>query len=948
MRLVRAALLLSAATLSVAAHPAGAQPTPAAMATSSVKPIAFTERTLANGLRVYAIRDTGTATVSVQVWYDVGSKDDPKGRSGFAHMFEHLMFKATRNLVPEQFDRLTEDVGGFNNASTNDDYTNYYQTVPANHLQRLLFAEADRMASLVVEPTSFASERDVVKEELRLRVLAQPYGKLFSLYLPEISYTTHPYARPGIGSIDDLEAASIDDVRAFHATYYRPDNAVLVVAGNFDAKQLDAWIDQYFAGIKKPDRPIPRVTVTEPERTAATTRTVYEENTPLPAIVISYPVPADRDPDSAPLAVLNTILSGGESSRLYESLVYRDQIAQSAGTFLDSKQSTGAFAAYAILAGGKTVEAGEAGLRAEIARVRDMPVSDVELNEAKNQILTGAISQRETADGKASAIASAVIIDGDPRAADRQLAALAAVTAADVQRVAKRYLAENRSATVRYLPAMPGGPKGDAITIAPTVQVAALTAPADIKIITPAPAAERILPPAPGAPVTAAIPAPIETRLANGLRVIVVEKHDLPLVSASVVVTPGGGAADPADRAGLNSLAAGLLTKGTTTRSATDIARQIESLGGSISSDADWDGASVSIGVKSDQVVPALAILADVAMHPTFAQDEIDRARTQTIDGIGVDLKDPGRLAGIVAARAVFGGSAYGHLLAGTPESLKAITRSDVTSSYAASWRPDRAALVLVGDITLAQARALAEQNFAGWKAPLGSAPAVLSGSTSYPAPRVIVVDFPGAGQAGVVVSRVGIVRKDAGYYPAAVANATLGVGFSSRLNQEIRIKRGLAYGAGSSVAARRQPGPISASTQTKNPSAAQVVSLIVAEMKRLGTEPAPAAELDTRKAVLIGGFGRSAETTGGIAGLIGGYVIDDVPLSELKNYAARIEGVDPAAVQAAAAKLLDPATASIVLVGDSKLFIDDLRKAYPTLELIAASALKLDSPTLK
>ncbi len=948
MRLIRAALLLSAATLAVAAHPAAAQSAPAAMATNSVKPIAFTERTLANGLRVYAIRDTGTATVSVQVWYDVGSKDDPKGRSGFAHMFEHLMFKATRNLVPEQFDRLTEDVGGFNNASTNDDYTNYYQTVPANHLQRLLFAEADRMASLVVEPTSFASERDVVKEELRLRVLAQPYGKLFSLYLPEVSYTTHPYARPGIGSIDDLEAASIDDVRAFHATYYRPDNAVLVVAGNFDAKQLDAWVDQYFGGIKKPDRPIPRVTVVEPERTAATTRTVYEENTPLPAIVISYPVPADRDPDSAPLAVLNTILSGGESSRLYESLVYRDQIAQSAGTFLDSKQSTGAFAAYAILAGGKTVDAGEAGLRAEIARVRDKPVSDAELNEAKNQILTGAISQRETADGKASAIASAVIIDGDPRAADRQLAALAAVTAADVQRVAKRYLAENRSATVRYLPAMPGGPKGDAITVAPTVQVAALKAPADITVFTPAPAAERILPPAPGAPVTAAIPAPIETRLANGLRVIVVEKHDLPLVSASVVVTPGGGAADPADRAGLNSLAAGLLTKGTTTRSATDIARQIESLGGSISSDADWDGASVSIGVKSDQAVPAMEILADVALHPAFAQEEIDRARTQTIDGIGVDLKDPARLAGIVAARAVFGGSAYGHLLAGTPESLKAITRSDVTSSYAAGWRPDRAALVLVGDITLAQARALAEQNFAGWKAPLGSAPAVVSGSTSYPAPRVIVVDFPGAGQAGVVVSRVGIVRKDAGYYPAAVANATLGVGFSSRLNQEIRIKRGLAYGAGSSVAARRQPGPISASTQTKNPSAAQVVSLIVAEMKRLGTEPAPAAELDTRKAVLIGGFGRSAETTGGIAGLIGGYVIDDVPLSELKNYAARIEGVDPAAVQAAAAKLLDPATASIVVVGDSKLFIDDLRKAYPTLELIPASALKLDSPTLK
>ena len=191
-----------------------------------------------------------SSNVSVQVWYDVGSKDDPRGRSGFAHLFEHMMFKSTRNMVPEQLDRMTEDVGGYNNASTNDDYTNYYEVVPANHLQRLLWAEAERMSSLVIEPGFFNSERDVVKEELRSRVLAAPYGRLFYLYLPQISYDVHPYARPGIGSIEDLDAATIEDVRAFHATYYRPDNAVLVVAGNFDPAQLDRWVDQYFA----PDR----------------------------------------------------------------------------------------------------------------------------------------------------------------------------------------------------------------------------------------------------------------------------------------------------------------------------------------------------------------------------------------------------------------------------------------------------------------------------------------------------------------------------------------------------------------------------------------------------------------------------------------------------------------------------------------------------------------------
>ena len=944
-KLLRSALLLSSIILPSAAQ---AQTRPAApVKTMSVKPLAYTERTLANGLRVYAIRDTSTATVAVHVWYDVGSKDDPKGRSGFAHMFEHLMFKATRNLVPEQFDRLTEDVGGYNNASTNDDYTNYYQTVPANHLQRILFAEADRMASLVVEPKTFASERDVVKEELRLRVLARPYGKLFSLYFPQTAYAIHPYARPGIGSIAELEAASIDDVRAFHATYYRPDNAVLVVAGNFDPAQLDGWIDQYFAGIKKPDRPIPRVTVTEPERTAPITKTVYEANTPLPALLVSYPIPPDRDPDSAALAVLDAILSAGDSSRLYQSLVYRDQLAQSAGTFTDSKQATGAFAVYAILAGGKTVEAGEAAMKREIARVRDLPVTAAELSKAKNQLLTSAIRGRETADGKASALAEAVIVDADPKAADRQLAELAAVTVADVQRVARKYLADNRAATVRYLPAVAGGPKGDTIDVAATVQVAALTAPADIKIFTPAPEAERIQPPTPAASVKVATPTPVETRLGNGMRVIVVEKHDLPLIAASVIVS-GGAANDPANRAGLNTMAAELLTKGTLTRSATQIAREIESLGGSISSNAGWDGSTVSVGVKSDEATRALAILADVAMHPAFAQAELDRSRTQAIDGVGVELKDPAQLADFVAIRASFGATPYGHLISGTPASLKSITRADVVAAYRAQWRPDQATLILVGDVTPAQGAALARAHFGSWTAARTPLRPALATPTNYPTPSVIVVDFPGAGQAGVVIARPGIIRKDPAFYSLAVANATLGVGFSSRLNQEIRIKRGLSYGAGSGASARRLPGPISASTQTKNPSAAEVVSLIVAEMKKLGTEIASAAELDTRKAVLIGGFGRSTETTNGIAQTLGGYVINGVALTELQTYPGAIERVSPADVQAAAARLLDPSVASIIVVGEAKSFVDDLRKTYPKLEVIPADKLNLDSPTLK
>ncbi|WP_430636034.1 M16 family metallopeptidase [Sphingomonas hankookensis] len=491
------ALLISTALL-VPAHAqprAAARPAPAA----AVPPIAYTERTLANGLRVYAIRDTSSANVSVQVWYDVGSKDDPAGRSGFAHMFEHLMFKATRNLVPEQLDRLTEDVGGYNNASTADDYTNYYEVVPANHLQRLLFAEADRMATLVVDPQTFASEREVVKEELRSRILAQPYGKLFGLYAPMMSYSRHPYARPGIGSIADLDAATIDDIRAFHATYYRPDNAVLVVAGNFDPAQLDRWVDRYFAPIARPNRPIPRVTIDEPVRQQPVTKTVYEANTPLPAILISYPLPPAGHPDQAALKVLDAILSSGDNSRLHQSLVYRDQIAQDAGVQLDAKQGPGTLSLYAILAGGKSATAGEAALKREVARLIATPPTAAELAEAKNEITTAELLSRETAEGKASALAQGVIVERDPQAADKGLAAIARVTAADVQRVARTWLADDRAATIRYLPdsAKPAGAASDTIAIADSVVTAPLAVPPGIAIHTPAPAGQRILPPPP-------------------------------------------------------------------------------------------------------------------------------------------------------------------------------------------------------------------------------------------------------------------------------------------------------------------------------------------------------------------------------------------------------------------------------------------------------------------
>ena len=414
-----------------------------------VPPLRMLQRTLANGLRVVALPARGSTTVSVQVWYRVGGKDDPPGRSGFAHLFEHMMFKSTKHMKAEQFDRLTEDVGGYNNAFTAEDVTAYHSTVPANHLERLLWAEADRMANLNVDEANFRSERAVVEEEYRQRILANPYGRLFNAIAPNV-FQVHPYKRPVIGSIEDLEAATLDDVRRFHDTYYRPDNATLIVAGDFDPPQLDAWVNRYFGPLTHPSTPVPRVDVTEPPREHDDTVALHAPNVPLPAVVIGWKGPAARSADSAALDIAESLLASGDSSRLNEALVYRQRIAREAGMEVSLHADAGSISAYAIAADGKSPESMVRPIMDEIERLATKPIPPAELDKVKTRALTGALTGRQTPEGRAMAVGWAVILRDDPEAVNRDLDELQAVTAADVQRVLKRYVLDAKHVTLTY------------------------------------------------------------------------------------------------------------------------------------------------------------------------------------------------------------------------------------------------------------------------------------------------------------------------------------------------------------------------------------------------------------------------------------------------------------------------------------------------------------------
>ena len=474
-----------------------------------------------------------------------------------------------------------------------------------------------------------------------------------------------------------------------------------------------------------------------------------------------------------------------------------------------------------------------------------------------------------------------------------------------------------------------------------------LTAAALTLALTPAFAQIETTPPPPAAPRQLQIPEPVQDALPNGLRVIVVQKKGVPLVAARLLIKTGG-ETDPAYLPGLADTTASLLSKGTTTKSAEEIARGMEALGATLETGAGWDQSSADVSVMSSKLPQALAFLADVVLHPTFKQEEIDRLRQQNVDALSVAMKQPGRLASFVAAHVIFGDGAYGHNLGGTPQSLARIKRNNIVSFHRDYYRPDNAILVIGGDITPARAFAIAKKLFGEWKPAPNSKPIYPGNAREFPAPHVVVVDMPAAGQAAVVVGRPGLPRNDPSYHLSLVTNSILGGGYSSRLNEEIRIKRGLSYGASSSFDLRRDVGPFTATVQTKNESAGEVAGLVVDELNKLGTTPVEDAELGPRKAVLIGGFGRQLETNAGIVGRIATLALYGISLDQINRYISGVQNVTAADVQKFAAKHLGGNDASIVIVGDAKKFLPKLQERFKNVEVIPIDELDVNSATLR
>jgi len=947
---------------------------------TSLPPINHTRFELPNGLDVILHPDRSTPIVAVNLWYHVGSKNEVPGRTGFAHLFEHMMFQGSKNYNDDFFKPLQE-AGGLINGTTNNDRTNYFEVVPSNFLELALFMEADRMGSLLEAMTEerLANQRLVVKNEKRQRVDNQPYGLAFEKIAATMYPPEHPYHWTVIGSLEDLSNASMDDVKGFFRRYYVPNNASLTIAGDFDPAEARRLVEKHFgaiAGGSEITRPNPAQPKLERE-----IRMQEEDRVSLPRVYMTWHGAPQMTPDDAPLDTLASVLTAGKGSRLYKTLVYDRQIAQDVSAFHGSREIAGTFQIVATAKPGKTLQELEAAVNEELAKIKAQPPTREELERAYNERESSFIYGLQTVLGKADQINQYNTYFKQPDYFRDDLARYQKVSAADVQRVADKYLTDKRM-ILSIVPrgqdkktsdAAPSGPK---TAITPTQQTAGAPAatpstaqrtavtgqtgaaqtgerPAGVQPQTKAEASATTpagaSPSAANAPTqgeakeksadTSKLPKPkpdpqftlpaIQRRqLSNGLEVLIVEQHELPVVNVNLVVKTGG-AADQAERAGVANVTASLLDEGTKTRSALDISNQLSSIGASLSTNSGWDSSAASLQTVTRNLSRALDIFADVIINPAFPEDEIKRARLSRLTALRQRRDNANAIASVVYPALLYGRThPYGHPLLGDEKSVEAINSADVRKFYETYYRPNNAALIVVGDVKPDTLVPQLERAFSNWKK--GEVPAV--DVTAAPVERkqatIYLVDRPGAAQSVLSIGHVGVPRATPDYFSLLALNRLLGGQFVSRVNLNLRENKGYTYGARTGFDYRRGAGPFAATADVQTAVTKESVAEFLKELRGVrGEMPVTAAELEYAKQSIIRSFPTTFETPAQIAARLEDVVLYGLPDDYFNNYIAMVRAVKLDDVTRVANKYLDLSRLAILVVGDRRLIEPALRE---------------------
>ncbi len=874
---------------------------------------------LKNGLRVILHEDRSTPIVAVNLWYHVGSKNEVIGRTGFAHLFEHMMFQGSKNYNDDYFYPLQE-AGASINGSTNPDRTNYFEVVPSNFLELALFMEADRMGGLLDAMTQekLDNQRDVVKNERRQRYDNQPYGTAFEKIFAQMFPPPHPYNWTTIGSLDDLTAASIDDVKAFFRQYYVPNNVSLVIAGNFDKKQAKEWVEKYFGPIKKGEdikRPSPAAPKLNGE-----IRKTYEDSVQLPRLYMVWESTPSYSADEPALDILSSILSSGRGSRLQSSLVYDKQVSQDVGAFNYALEAGGMFIVQSTAKPGKSLDDIEKDINLELERIKKDAPSKEEMERAVNSIESQSIYGMQTVLGKADQMNGYATFLGKPNYFQADLDRYSKVTAADVQKAANKFLTKDRF-VMSFVPRTSTA-KSAANSAAnkPTSAAAKKDSDKEKKD-------DSANLPKPGPNPSFSLPAIEKTKLSNGLNVWVVKQPELPIVSMNMVFDSGG-AADPSDRAGLASFTATLLDDGTKTRSAVEIANQLQSIGANVGANSGWDSAEVRMQTLTKNLDKALDIYSDIILNPVFPADELETLRKRTLVSLIQRKDNPNAISNVVYNKLLYGkDSPYGKSLGGDETSVKAILQSEIKDFYAANYVPNNATLIVVGDADTKSLMPKLEKAFGEWKA-ADDVNIEVPSSTAFEKPGIYIVDKPGAAQSVIAIGQVGVPRNNDDFFPLLVMNSILGGQFSARVNMNLREDKGYTYGARTTWAFRKGAGPFTASADVQTAVTKESVQEFMKELNGIrGGIPVSDKELEYSKQSLIRRFPSGFETVGQISNQLSDLVVYGLSDDYFNDYIQNIQAVSVKDVDRVANKYLTPDKMAIVIVGDKAVIEPKLKE---------------------
>ena len=874
--------------------------------------INFEKHVLPNGLQVILHEDHTLPVVSVNVWYHVGSKDEQLGKTGFAHLFEHIMFEGSKHHNRSHFDSL-QVVGATLNGSTTTDRTNYWENLPSNHLELAIWLESDRMGFLLeaLDQQRFDVQRDVVKNERRQSYENRPYG-MASLRLQKETYPLpHPYHWPTIGFHEDLDAANLEDVKDFFLRYYIPNNASVSIAGDIEPKKTLELVNKYFSDLK-PGMPVERIKYMDSPLQGSSELKLYD-NVSLPRLTILWPSVPRFHKDEAPLALLAGILGDGKGSRLYRSLIYDKQIAQSTSSYMDAMEIAGDFLIDATSPDAKSFQETRSEIYKEIDKLISHPPSMHELERVKNRLemqYSRQIANIGGFGGRANKLNSFNIFTGDPDQINTDMQRYLEVSDNDVKRVIDKYLGSRRI-EMSVLPIESYSQKTFAI--------------------------DRFAQPKPDPEPKYTPPQIHKESLKNGMDVYIVEKQDVSSVLCGLLIK-GGSSIDPISQSGISSLTTSMLQEGTSTRTSEEIANEFEFMGSSLTSITSREYSLLGAEVLSKHFRESLSILSDITLNPSFPQHELDRIKAQRITQLKRIHDDPNSLSEILFPSIIYGENyKYGHSSIGTNQSLSLITQDNIKNHYRATFTPSNTSLIIVGNVSVTEVINLANQEFSNWRPDSLSIEDNNNSAKTLPEKiEIILADKPDASQSVIRAGHLTIPRSHKDYQPLMMLNQILGGQYTARLNMNLRQDKGYSYGYRSWVEWHNDISAIVAGGDVQTSATKESIFETINEFESLYTKnPVSSEELENAKSSVIQQFPSSFESLNQILERIITIVLFDLDINHYGNYINRIEKITLDDIQNAVTSHIKPDQLRILVIGDQKVIENDISQLGIPIEII-------------